>query len=157
MACCDHRYSKSVSELGGWRGGTCLFSRCQWLQAEFHRGCTTCYPPEDCAPQTCPLPNKIVLPKMVLKTKRKKGEQKPPVTVKGFQHSYIRNVRAGVFHRSKMQSSALVVLAPGPAETWGDQELLPQGQATELWAVPPLWEQNHLLSPTSHTGCNTMT
>lgn len=59
---------------------------------------------------------------------KEKGEQKSPVAVKGFQCSYIRNVRAGAFHRGKMQSSAFMVLAP--AETRGDQALLPWRQAT---------------------------
>lgn len=37
--------------------------------------------------------------------------------LKGFQCSYVRNARAGAFHRGKMPSFARVVLAPGPAET----------------------------------------
>ena len=74
-----------------------------------------------CLISTFPLSNKIVLRKTVLKTERKKGQQKHPVAVKGFQCNYVRNARAGAFHRSKMQSFVLVVPAPGPSETWGDQ------------------------------------
>lgn len=51
------------------------------------------------------------------KNEREKGQQNHPVAVKGFQRSYVRNARAGAFHRGKMPSFARVVLAPGPAET----------------------------------------
>lgn len=110
---------------------------------------------------TFPLSNETVLRKTVLKTERKKGQQKHPVTAKDFQRSYVRNVIAGAFHGGKMQSFALVVPAPGPAETQGDQKLLPQGWgSTESYEwCPSLTErlfcqvQNHLL-PTFCTGCH---
>lgn len=53
------------------------------------------------------------------KPERQKDQQNHPVTEKGFQCSYVSNARAGAFHRGKMPSFALVVLAPGPADTRG--------------------------------------
>lgn len=81
------------------------------------------------------------------KTERGKREKKQnhPVPVKGFQCSYVRNVRAGAFHRGKMPSFALVVLAPGPAET--------QGTRSSEQCLP-LWEQLFCASKTSHAGCD---
>lgn len=140
----------------------CLFSRCHRLQSRVSWRFYYVFPPRGlCLICTFPLSNKTVLKKTVLKTERKKGQQKHPVAVKGFQPSYVRNARAGAFCRGKMQSFALVVPAPGPAETQGDQKLLPRGQDTAesykrrlpLQEQLFCWAQNHLL-PTPRVRCN---
>lgn len=79
------------------------------------------------------------------KTEREKGQQNHPVAVKGFQRSYVRNARAGAFHRGKMPSFALVALAPGPTET--------RGTRSSEWCLA-LREQLFCACKTSHRGCN---
>lgn len=62
------------------------------------------------------------------KPEREKGQQNHPAAVEGVQCSSVRNVRAGAFHRGKMPSFALVVLAPGPADT--------RGTRSSEWCLP---------------------
>lgn len=102
-----------------------------------------CAPIRDCAVCISPFPNKTVKRTTVLKMEREKGQQNHPVTVKGFQRSYVRNSRAGAFHRGKMPSFALVVLAPGPAETRGTRSselCLPVLRAAPSMHAKPLMQ-----------------
>lgn len=117
------------------------FSRCHTLQEVL-----LCFPLRDCALFVSFL-SQIwqCWEQQCSKTEKEKGQQNHPVAVKGFQRSYVRNVRAGAFHRGKMPSFALLELAPGPAET--------QRTRNSEQRLPP-WEQLFCGCKTAHVGCD---
>lgn len=100
-----------------------------------------------CSPQGCTLfvsflsQTRQYWEQQCSKTEREKGQQNHPVPVKGFQCSYVRNVRAGAFHGGKMPSFALVVLAPGPAETQGTRSsVVPASESSSSAHAKPLMQ-----------------